>query len=54
MPLNAQQLNTATFAELLAGTHRTAVHLEMRDVYAVGDETDDYAAFLGPASRTSI
>ncbi|QRV39229.1 hypothetical protein I6J42_34760 (plasmid) [Streptomyces californicus] len=46
MPLNAQQLNTATFAELLADTHHTAVHLEMRDLYAVGDETDDYAAFL--------
>ncbi|MEU0403764.1 DUF6879 family protein [Streptomyces sp. NPDC006197] len=46
MPLNAQQLNTATFAELLADTHHTAVHLEMRDQYAVGDETDDYAAFL--------
>ncbi|MER7309617.1 hypothetical protein E5082_30155 [Streptomyces griseoluteus] len=41
MPLNAQALNTATFAELLADTHRTAVHLEMRDVYAVGDETED-------------
>ncbi|MYZ38057.1 MULTISPECIES: DUF6879 family protein [unclassified Streptomyces] len=46
MPLNAQQLNTATFAELLADTHHTAVHLEMRDLYAVGDEADDYAAFL--------
>ncbi|MER5556845.1 DUF6879 family protein [Streptomyces sp. NPDC002793] len=46
MPLNAQQLNTATFAELLADTHHTAVHLEMRDVYAVGDETDDFENFL--------
>ncbi|MFD4171186.1 DUF6879 family protein [Streptomyces albidoflavus] len=46
MPLNAQALNTATFAELLADTHHTAVHLEMRDLYAVGDERDDYAAFL--------
>ncbi|MFE0495397.1 hypothetical protein OH723_31305 (plasmid) [Streptomyces albidoflavus] len=46
MPLNAQQLTTATFAELLADTHHTAVHLEMRDLYAVGDETDDYSAFL--------
>ncbi|WP_411111511.1 DUF6879 family protein [Streptomyces sp. c-19] len=46
MPLNAQALNTASFAELLADTHNTAFHLEMRDVYAVGDETDDYAAFL--------
>ncbi|MFI2215210.1 DUF6879 family protein [Streptomyces sp. NPDC020141] len=46
MPLNAQQLNTATFAELLADTHRTAVHLEMRDLYAVGDEADDFESFL--------
>ncbi|MFE4399478.1 DUF6879 family protein, partial [Kitasatospora sp. NPDC056808] len=46
MPLNAQALNTATFAELLADAHHTAVHLEMRDLYAVGDERDDYAAFL--------
>ncbi|MFF5393350.1 DUF6879 family protein [Streptomyces sp. NPDC013012] len=46
MPLNAQALNTATFAELLAATHRTAVHLEMRDVYAVGEETDDFETFL--------
>ncbi|WDT53287.1 Scr1 family TA system antitoxin-like transcriptional regulator [Streptomyces sp. G7(2002)] len=50
MPLNAQQLNTATFAELLADTHRTAVHLEMRDVYAVGDEREDFETFL----RTGI
>lgn len=42
MPLNAQALNTATFAELLADTHRTAVHLEMRDVYAFGDEAEDF------------
>ncbi|MFE5841785.1 DUF6879 family protein [Streptomyces niveus] len=39
-------MNTATFAELLADIHHTAVHLELRDLYAVGDETDDYAAFL--------
>lgn len=46
MPLNAQALKTATFAELLADTHHTAVHLEMRDVYAVGDEKDDFENFL--------
>ncbi|MFD0454896.1 hypothetical protein FHV95_13262 [Streptomyces coelicolor] len=34
MPLNAQALTTATFAELLADTHHMAVHLEMRDLYA--------------------
>ncbi|TVL88434.1 DUF6879 family protein [Streptomyces sp. SAJ15] len=46
MPLNAQALNTATFAELLAATEYTAVHLEMRDSYAVGDEADDFETFL--------
>ncbi|MFF8271377.1 DUF6879 family protein [Streptomyces sp. NPDC016562] len=39
-------MNTATFAELLAATEHTAVHLEMRDSYAVGDEKDDYETFL--------
>ncbi|MEU3657850.1 DUF6879 family protein [Streptomyces sp. NPDC032161] len=46
MPQNAQHLNTATFAELLADTHHMAVHLEMRDVYAVGDEAEDFESFL--------
>ncbi|MGW2276754.1 DUF6879 family protein [Streptomyces sp. NPDC001770] len=46
MPLNAQTLSTATFAELLADTRRTAVHLEMRDVYAIGDEREDFETFL--------
>ncbi|MET8298814.1 DUF6879 family protein [Streptomyces sp. NPDC005180] len=50
MRLNAQALHGATFAELLAATERTAVHLEMRDSYAVGDEADDFATFL----RTGI
>ncbi|MBO3682337.1 DUF6879 family protein [Streptomyces sp. NEAU-YJ-81] len=39
-------LKARTFADLLAGTRRSAVHLEMRDQYAVGDEAEDYAAFL--------
>lgn len=39
-------LNAKTFAELLAATRRSAVHLEMRDVYAVGDETGDFESFL--------
>lgn len=46
MPLNALQLNNSTFAELLADTHHTVVHLEMRDLCAVGNDTDDYAHFL--------
>lgn len=41
-----EPLNTATFADLLAATHRSAVHLEMRDVYAVGDEREDFENFL--------
>ncbi|KJY20237.1 hypothetical protein VR44_38790 [Streptomyces katrae] len=43
-------MHDATFAELLAATERTAVHLEMRDSYAVGDEADDFSTFL----RTGI
>lgn len=39
-------LNAKTFAELLAATRHTAVHLEMRDVYAIGDEAEDFEAFL--------
>ncbi|MFB7900499.1 DUF6879 family protein, partial [Streptomyces xiamenensis] len=39
-------LDSATFAELLAATERSAVHLEMRDTYAVGDEAADFEAFL--------
>ncbi|GAA4686841.1 hypothetical protein GCM10023347_47860 [Streptomyces chumphonensis] len=39
-------LSTATFAELLAATRHSAVHLEMRDSYAVGDEAEDYETFL--------
>ncbi|MFF3699217.1 DUF6879 family protein [Streptomyces sp. NPDC002221] len=46
MPLNAPRLDTATFAELLADTRHTAVHLQMRDEYAVGAEINDFAAFL--------
>lgn len=41
-----EPLNSATFADLLAATRHSAVHLEMRDVYAVGDERDDFENFL--------
>lgn len=37
---------TTPFAELLAATRSSAVHLEMRDQYAVGDEANDFAAFM--------
>ncbi|WP_199550328.1 DUF6879 family protein [Streptomyces sp. N35] len=31
-----------SFEELLAGAQRSACHLEMRDTYAVGDESEDF------------
>lgn len=34
-----------SFSELLADTRRSAVHLEMRDVYAVGDEATEFEEF---------
>ena len=34
-----------SFSELLADTRRSAVHLEMRDVYAVGDEAKEFEEF---------
>jgi hypothetical protein len=34
-----------SFAKLLADCHRSAVHLEMRDAYAVGYEADDFAGW---------
>ncbi|MEU0659412.1 DUF6879 family protein [Streptomyces lavendulocolor] len=44
MPQNV--LHSPTFAELLAATRQSALHLEMRDAYAVGDEKDDFETFL--------
>ncbi|MGW1886553.1 DUF6879 family protein [Streptomyces sp. NPDC001970] len=40
------QSGVPDFAELLRGAHHTALHLEMRDVYSVGDEADSFAEFL--------
>ncbi|MYV55035.1 hypothetical protein GT042_21505 [Streptomyces sp. SID3212] len=34
------QSSVPDFAELLSGAQHTAVHLEMRDLYGVGDEAD--------------
>lgn len=42
----SSELDSATFAELLAATEYSAVHLEMRDTYAVGDEAADFEVFL--------
>ncbi|MFI6873583.1 DUF6879 family protein [Streptomyces sp. NPDC050400] len=39
-----------TFAELLANCQESAVHLEMRDVYGVEEEDEDFAAWC--AGRT--
>lgn len=37
--------NVPDFAELLRGAQHTAVHLEMRDSYGVGDEAEDFERF---------
>jgi hypothetical protein len=37
--------NVPSFAELLRNTRDSAVHLEMRDVYGVSDEADDFEAW---------
>ncbi|MGW4378353.1 DUF6879 family protein [Kitasatospora sp. NPDC004531] len=42
--------NVPDFSELLRGARHSAVHLEMRDVYGVGDETADFEEF----KRTGI
>ncbi|MFI6764165.1 DUF6879 family protein [Streptomyces sp. NPDC050355] len=44
--MSLNELNETPFAGLLAATRHSAVHLEMRDWYAVGDEAEDYATFL--------
>ncbi|WP_062208011.1 DUF6879 family protein [Streptomyces sp. NBRC 109706] len=41
------------FLDLLAGTQRTAMHLEMRDVYGVGDEAADYERWKRTGERDS-
>ncbi|MDH6704105.1 hypothetical protein P3T27_000806 [Kitasatospora sp. MAA19] len=37
--------NVPDFSALLKGAQRTAVHLEMRDVYGVADEAEEFAEF---------
>ncbi|MFF3326504.1 DUF6879 family protein [Streptomyces sp. NPDC002889] len=37
--------NVPDFAELLGGAERTAVHLEMRDIYSVGNEVESFEQF---------
>ncbi|MFJ7128462.1 DUF6879 family protein [Streptomyces sp. NPDC098101] len=43
--------NEPRFDELLAGARRSAVHLELRDVYAVPDEADDYRRWRETGER---
>lgn len=40
------QNDVPDFAELLKSARHTAVHLEMRDSYSVGDETETFERFL--------
>lgn len=50
--------NEPAFTELIAGCTRSAVHLEMRDVYAVDEEAEEFQAWRrgfrhDPADRAS-
>ncbi|MGW1506892.1 DUF6879 family protein [Streptomyces mirabilis] len=50
--------NVPMFTELIAGCTRSAIHLEMRDSYAVDDETEGFEAWRNgfrhdPADRAS-
>ncbi|MBD0838769.1 DUF6879 family protein [Streptomyces sp. TRM68416] len=40
-----------TFDELMAGCTSSAVHLEMRDHYGVGEEADDFSTWLRTGQR---
>ncbi|MER8118048.1 DUF6879 family protein [Streptomyces sp. NPDC094031] len=43
--------NVPSFDELMEAAQHSAVHLEMRDQYAVGDEADDFKAWLETGHR---
>ncbi|MCX5169289.1 DUF6879 family protein [Streptomyces antibioticus] len=43
--------NVPSFDELMEATRTSAVHLEMRDQYAVGDEAEDYDAWMRTGRR---
>ncbi|MFE4663877.1 DUF6879 family protein [Streptomyces sp. NPDC056716] len=43
--------NAPSFEELLGAAQQSAVHLEMRDQYSVGDEEDDFNAWLSTGRR---
>ncbi|MGW4049817.1 DUF6879 family protein [Streptomyces sp. NPDC004779] len=46
-----QQNEPPRFGELLARAHRSAIHLELRDGYAVADEADDYRRWRATGER---
>ncbi|MFD3947812.1 DUF6879 family protein [Streptomyces sp. NPDC058579] len=46
-----RQSEPLRFDRLLAAARHSAVHLEMRDVYAVADEEDDYRHWLETGER---
>ncbi|MBB5117909.1 hypothetical protein AF335_10155 [Streptomyces eurocidicus] len=52
MPRNS----APSFSELIAGCHRSAIHLEMRDVYGVASEAEDFAEWkaCGTITATSV
>lgn len=43
--------NELRFNDLLEAAQHSAVHLEMRDVYGVGDEADDFTLWLATGQR---
>ncbi|MET9060040.1 DUF6879 family protein [Streptomyces antibioticus] len=43
--------NVPSFDELMEAARTSAVHLEMRDQYAVGDEAEDYDAWIRTGLR---
>ncbi|QIK07088.1 hypothetical protein G7Z12_14575 [Streptomyces sp. ID38640] len=43
--------NEPSFKDLMENTQHSAVHLEMRDVYGVGDEADDFNQWKATSSR---
>ncbi|MFD4571944.1 DUF6879 family protein [Streptomyces sp. NPDC058417] len=43
--------NVPSFDALMEAARHSAVHLEMRDQYAVGDEADDFGAWLAGGER---
>ncbi|MEU6491076.1 DUF6879 family protein [Streptomyces sp. NPDC046984] len=43
--------NVPSFDELMESAQHSAVHLEMRDQYAVGDEADDFDTWLRTGKR---